>query len=78
MARLFLLLLRLVLLLGDQLARLRRLIDQGLGLVVLIALGRQGEPRARHIKKGQLACGVFCLLGELNACRRVDPIFSGS
>jgi hypothetical protein len=64
------------LLLGDLLARLRRLIDQR-GLAALLGSGKQIEPRASHVEEGNLALGVIGLLRDLNARGRMDPIFSG-
>jgi hypothetical protein len=74
---LFLLGLRLLLLLGDLLARLRRLVDQRCGLVILIALSRQGEPSASHAEKGQFALLVADLLSKLNTRCSVRSILSG-
>jgi hypothetical protein len=68
--------LRLLLLLGDLLARLRRLIDQGRGVIVFLALSDKGQPSAGHIEKGTFALGVGSLLRKPNTFGRVRPIFS--
>jgi hypothetical protein len=65
----------LLLLLDDLVARLRRLIDQGRGLVILLALGNQSEPRSGHIEKGFFALKIVGLLSKPNALSRVRSIF---
>jgi hypothetical protein len=74
---LFLLLLRLLLLLGDLLGRLWRLIDQGRSVVIFLALSDKGEPSAGHIEKGTFALGIAGLLSKSNTLRRVCSIFPG-
>jgi hypothetical protein len=69
--------LRLLLLLGDVLRRLWRLIDQRGGLAVFLALGNQGEPRASHGEKGTFALVVAALLSKPHALSRVRSIFPG-
>jgi len=68
--------LRLLLLLGDLLAGLRRLIDQGRSVIVFLSLSDKGQPRAGHIEKGAFAFGIIGLLCKPNALGRVRPIFS--
>jgi hypothetical protein len=65
------------LLLGDLLRRLWRLIDQGRGLVVLIALSDKGKPSAGHSEEGTFALGIGGLLSKPNALGCVRPVFSG-
>jgi hypothetical protein len=57
----------LLLLLGDLLARFRRLIDQRGGLAVLVVLVGQGEPDAGHSEKANLDFPVLTLLGKPDA-----------
>jgi hypothetical protein len=70
-------LLRLLLLLvGDLLAGLRRLIDQGRGFIVFLALSDKSQPSPCHIEKGTFALGVGSLLSKADTLSRVRPIFS--
>jgi hypothetical protein len=69
-------LLRLLLLLGDLVAGLRRLIDQGRGFFVFLALSDKGQPSPGHIEKGTFALGVGGLLSKPDTLSRVRPIFS--
>jgi hypothetical protein len=66
----------LLLLLGDLLAWLWRLIDQGRRVVVFLTLSDKGEPSAGHIEKGAFALGIGGLLSESNTISRMCPIFS--
>src|SRR5580704_13911436 len=63
-------------LLGDLLAGLRRLIDQGGSVIVFLALSDKGQPSAGHIEQGTFALGVGSLLSKPNTLSRVRPIFS--
>jgi hypothetical protein len=65
-----------LLLLGDLSAGLRRLIDQGRGVIVFLALSDKSQPSAGHIEKGAFALGVGSLLSKPNTLGRVRPIFS--
>jgi hypothetical protein len=65
-----------LLLLGDLSAGLRRLIDQGRGVIVFLALSDKSQPGAGHIEKGAFALGVGSLLSKPNTLSRVRPIFS--
>jgi hypothetical protein len=59
------------------LAAFRRLIDQGRGVIVFLALSDKSQPSAGHIEKGAFALGVGSLLSKPNTLSRVRPIFSG-
>jgi hypothetical protein len=67
----------LLLLLGDLLGLVWRLIDQGRSVAVFLALSDKGEPSAGHIEKGDFALGVGGLLRQPNTFRRVRSILSG-
>jgi hypothetical protein len=62
--------------LDDLSAGLRRLIDQGRGVIVFLALSDKGQPSAGHIEKGTFALGVGSLLSKPNTLSRVRSIFS--
>jgi hypothetical protein len=64
-------------LLGDLLAGLRRLIDQGGSVIVFLALSDKRQPSTGHIEKGTFALGIGSLLSKPNTLSRVRPIFSG-
>jgi hypothetical protein len=59
------------------LAAFRRLIDQGRGVIVFLALSDKSQPSAGHIEKGTFALRVGSLLSKPNTLSRVRPIFSG-
>src|ERR1700729_4461632 len=65
-----------LLLLGDLLAGLRSLIDQGGSVIVFLALSDKGQQSAGHIEKGTFALRVGSLLCKPNTLSRVRPIFS--